>query len=85
MGMPIEAICLSQKPETITHNEVTCMFCGLPTPVPESGPIQFAGHVPRHISIVRCKSCGKEAPYLPGDIVESGATCRARRSPSIRN
>jgi hypothetical protein len=70
MGATIETISVSQNPETITRKEVTCISCGLPTPVPASGPSQFLSHVPRHISIVRCKVCGKEAPYLSCEIFE---------------
>ena len=63
----IEAVTASQKLETITRKEVTCIFCGLPTPVPASSPSQSASHVPPHIFIVRCKLCGKEAPYRARD------------------
>jgi hypothetical protein len=77
MGTPIETISLSQNPERITHEEVTCIFCGLPTPVPASDPSKFASHVPRHLSIVRCEVCGKEAPYRTCDIFEFGVMVRA--------
>jgi hypothetical protein len=70
MDANIEAVIVSQKLETITRNEVTCIFCGLPTPVPASSPSKFASHVPRHISIVRCTLCGKEAPYRTRDTFE---------------
>ena len=60
MGTPIETFSLNQNPETIIRYEVTCLFCGLPTPVPVPGPLTFACHVPRHISIVRCELCGKD-------------------------
>jgi hypothetical protein len=85
MGTPIESISLNQNPETVIRYEVTCLFCGLPTPVPVPGPLTFACHVPRHISIVRCELCGKEAPYRTRDIVQSSAICRARRSRAARN
>jgi hypothetical protein len=78
MDANIEAVIVSQKLETITRKEVTCIFCGLPTPVPASGPSKFASHVPRHISIVRCKLCGKEAPYRARDTFEVGEMCGAR-------
>jgi hypothetical protein len=80
MGANIEAVRVSQnKLETITRNEVTCIFCGRPTPVPASGPSKFASHVPRRISIIRCKVCSKEATYRACDIVfEFGEMCRAR-------
>jgi ribosomal protein S14 len=78
MGAPIETVSVSQNPETITRMEVTCIFCGRPTPVPASDPSKFASHVPRRISIVRCKVCGKEAPYRACDIFEFGEMCHAR-------
>jgi hypothetical protein len=78
MSTPIETVSAIQNPETITGEEVTCIFCGLPTPVPASGPSKFASHVPRHISIVRCKVCGKEAPYRSCDISEFAEMYRAR-------
>jgi hypothetical protein len=78
MSAPIETVSVSQKPETITREEVTCMFCGLPTPVPAWHPSKFASHVPRRILIVRCKVCGKEAPYSACDIFEFDEMCRAR-------
>jgi hypothetical protein len=63
---------VSQKLETITRKEVTCIYCGLPTSVPVSGPSKFVSHVLRHTSIVRCKLCGKEAPYRACDIFQFG-------------
>jgi len=65
MDANIETDIVSQKLETITRQEVTCIYCGLPPPMPASGPSTSASHVPHHISIVRCKQCGKEAPYRP--------------------
>jgi len=78
MDANAEAVIVSQKPETITRTEVTCIYCGLPTPVPASAPSKFASHVARHISIVRCKLCGKEAPYRACDIFEFSEMCGAR-------
>ena len=78
MGANIEVVIVSQKLETIPCKGVTCMFCGLPTPVPVSGPSKFSSHPPRHISIVRCKLCGKEAPYRACDIIEFGEKCQAQ-------
>jgi hypothetical protein len=42
--------------------QVVCLFCGHRTPA-------FAGA--SGISLVRCRVCGKEAPYLVGEIVRS--------------
>jgi hypothetical protein len=72
MDTNIETAIVSQKLETITRKEVTCIYCGLPTPVPASSPSKFASHVPRRIFIVRCKLCGKEAPYRARDTCEVG-------------
>jgi hypothetical protein len=66
MDANIETVLASQRLDTITDKEVTCIFCGLPTPLPDC-PSKFASHVPRHIFIVRCKLCGKEAPYRARD------------------
>jgi hypothetical protein len=73
MGATIEAVIADQNPEIMTRSEVICIFCGLATPVPASGPRVRASHVARKtsgISIVRCDVCGKEAPYPPRDIRE---------------
>jgi hypothetical protein len=48
---------------------VFCLHCGMNTPVHVSadrGPSE--GGV-TSISIIRCQSCGKEAPYLADEIV----------------
>lgn len=63
MRATIEAATVIQKPGTIPHEDVTCIFCGLQTPVPASGTSKFTSNFPHHISIVRCEVCGKEAPY----------------------
>ena len=67
MNATMETVLVSQKLDTITDKKVTCIFCGLPTPVPASNPSELASNVPRHIFIVRCKLCGKEAPYRARD------------------
>lgn len=72
MGANIEAFVVGQTLKTITRKEVTCIFCGLPTPVHAPGPGKFAGHAPSSLSIVRCNLCGKEAPYRACDILEFG-------------
>jgi hypothetical protein len=60
----IEAVLVCQELDTKTSKEVTCIFCGLLTPLPGCAS-KLGSHVPRHIFIVRCKLCGKEAPYRP--------------------
>lgn len=55
------------------HGEVNCLHCGMDTPVPESSSdVTVAGifsDLEHHITIVRCRSCGREAPYLASDIL----------------
>jgi hypothetical protein len=80
MSLAIETVRVSQELETITCKEVTCIFCGRPTPVPAWGPSGFASHVPRRISLVRCMVCGKEAPYRACDTFEFGEMYSARLS-----
>jgi hypothetical protein len=78
MDANFEAVIVSQTLKTISRKEVTCIFCCLPTPVHASGPSKFVSHAPRHIFIVRCKLCGKEAPYRPCDTFEFGEMRGAR-------
>jgi hypothetical protein len=44
---------------------VVCLFCGLLTPVSQN---RFAD-APR-VSIIRCRRCGKEAPYPANKITD---------------
>jgi transcription elongation factor Elf1 len=44
----------------LTCGQVVCLFCGHHTPVLSVASV---------ISLVRCRACGKEAPYLAGEIV----------------
>jgi hypothetical protein len=52
---------------------VICLHCGLHTPVLK--PVKRAGSdvafqgLYLEIAIVRCRKCGKEAPYLANEIV----------------
>jgi ribosomal protein S14 len=81
MGTTIELVTALRKPETTTRKGVTCIFCGLATAIPASGPGKFASHVPRsnpRVSIVRCEICGKEAPYPIREILEFRETSRVQ-------
>jgi hypothetical protein len=66
MNATIETVLVSQKLDTLANKNVTCIFCGLPTPVPAC-PSKLESNIPRHIFIVRCTLCGKEAPYRARD------------------
>jgi len=82
MGVRIEEVEFSQDFKAAAHSGVTCIFCGLPTPVraTEQKPAETCPSRPTsHISIVRCEICGKEAPYLSGEVAEFGDVFRARR------
>jgi hypothetical protein len=52
---------------------VICLHCGKHTPLPlPANRERFAGRFAfsyRRLSIVRCFSCGKEAPYLASDVI----------------
>ena len=44
--------------------EVVCLFCGSHTPAPAPKPARRrASGANYRVSIVRCRVCGKEAPY----------------------
>lgn len=52
---------------------VVCLYCGLHTPLPVSKSrrqcTDSLGISNPALSIVRCHSCGKEAPYLADEYV----------------
>ena len=52
---------------------VVCLHCGKHVPLSNpmnQGPIAGAfSDTNRHVSIVRCFGCGKEAPYLGRDVI----------------
>ena len=66
MQATIETIRTDPNQKAVARNGVICLFCGLPTPVEAS----------HRIYLVRCHACGKEAPYLAGDLVEYGPKLR---------
>jgi hypothetical protein len=75
MSASVQAVQLSQQPETETHSGVVCIFCGLPTPVQDSRE----GAAPRdvlcpnrRVMLVRCEVCGKEAPYRSYEVSAFG-------------
>jgi hypothetical protein len=49
---------------------VLCLFCGMVTQVPNSvcDKVHSKGGV--HTSLVRCEQCGKEARYLPNEVID---------------
>jgi hypothetical protein len=52
---------------------VVCLHCGMDTPIPNSGGRGRSARIiatPRPpILLIRCTTCGKEAPYLGNQIV----------------
>jgi len=82
MGSVIEQVDLSRDSEAPSHSGVTCIFCGLPTPVRVTSQKVLATYPPRpssRVSIVRCEICGKEAPYLSEEVADFGEVFRERR------
>jgi hypothetical protein len=64
---------MNQKIEEGATKGVICLFCGQSTSLP--APIDWrrserAAELGRRASIVRCHFCGKEALYLPEEIVD---------------
>ncbi len=57
-----------------TNRGVICLFCETPTPLPATVATREAQHPSEGssfgISLIRCRQCGKEAPYGPGDILD---------------
>jgi hypothetical protein len=58
------------------RNGVVCLFCKMGTPLPAGARACEDGI---RVLIMRCRACGKEAPYQASDIIEfkegaSGAT-----------
>jgi hypothetical protein len=50
---------------------VICLFCGLSTSLSAQAEQRHAAHPGEYrASIVRCRQCGKEALYLPEEIVD---------------
>lgn len=82
MGTSVQGDPVSQDSESITHG-VTCIFCGLPTPVHTSSQKSLGGYYPEasgRVTLVRCEVCGKEAPYLAHEIGEFVERFRARNA-----
>lgn len=82
MAAIVEEVEVSGDFAATAHSGVTCIFCGLPTPVRATAPKAFETHLSHpasHVSIVRCEICGKEATYLSREVAEFGDVFRARR------
>jgi len=56
---------MNQTADQNKRRAVLCLFCGLHTPAPETR----SANDPR-ICIIRCRRCGKEAPYPANKIVD---------------
>ena len=75
MGITIEETEVNGDLQATLLTGVTCIFCGLPTPVHSHAPKQTEVGRPQsstHVSLVRCEICGKEAPYLSSEVTEFG-------------
>jgi ribosomal protein S14 len=71
MAATIEAVQTKPRSETTARGLVTCIFCGLPTPVntlSRAGLSDRVREVRSHVRIARCELCGKEAPYFEHEI-----------------
>jgi hypothetical protein len=57
----------------LTRAGVVCLFCGTRTPIPMSmnraEAADAGADANLHVSLVRCLSCGKEAPYLASEVI----------------
>ena len=50
---------------------VICLFCGMSTSLSPQAERRYTAHPGEYrASIVRCRQCGKEAMYLPDEIVD---------------
>jgi predicted RNA-binding Zn-ribbon protein involved in translation (DUF1610 family) len=63
---------MNQSSATASHHKgVTCLFCGQSTSLSIQSEQRHYAHPDEHrASIVRCHRCGKEAMYLPDEIVD---------------
>jgi len=59
-----------------TQKGVICLFCGASTTLPAQSEHRHALNPAAYLfSIVRCDHCGKEALYLPDEIIRIELEC----------
>jgi hypothetical protein len=62
---------MNQTIENHSHKGVICLFCGMSTSLSPQAEQRHAAQPGEYrASIVRCRQCGKEALYLPDEIVD---------------
>jgi len=64
---------MSQGVEETYHKGVVCLFCGKSTHLSAQAERRRSANPSEasyQVSIIRCHLCGKEAIYLPGEIVD---------------
>src|SRR5215469_3663465 len=66
MDLAREERVMNRTTDREKRRAVVCLFCGLHTPVPHNRSVND----PR-VSIIRCRRCGKEAPYPADKIVDA--------------
>jgi hypothetical protein len=83
MGIIIEETEVKGDLQATLFKGVTCIFCGLPTPVDSHAPEKAEAGWPQsstRVSLVRCEICRKEAPYLSREVTEFGDIVRTSES-----
>jgi hypothetical protein len=61
---------MKQDADEGTQKGVFCLFCGQSTSLPTPVERRQSAEPGSRASIVRCRLCGKEALYLPEEIVD---------------
>jgi RNase P subunit RPR2 len=59
---------MTQEQEKSQQSGVMCLFCGSSTPLPAAAGPRTSEE--RRVVIIRCRVCGKEAPYQADEIVD---------------
>ena len=59
---------MNQETKKLQQSGVVCLFCGRSTPLPEAAGPRTSEE--RRGVIIRCRVCGKEAPYKAEEIID---------------
>jgi RNase P subunit RPR2 len=59
---------MNREANKLQGSGVVCLFCGRSTPLPEAAEPRTSEE--RRVVIIRCRVCGKEAPYQADEIVD---------------